>query len=61
MVVLARDGVPSGRSASVSKRTTGAVSTLRPLALLPHGVPLQGPPVARSVVPSFVYLHHLYL
>jgi len=41
--------------ANVRKRTTGAACAprpLAPLALLPHGAPLQGPPVARSVAPG---------
>ena len=36
----------------VRNRTTGAACALWPLALLPHGVLLQGPPLARSVAPG---------
>ena len=38
--------------ASVSKRTMEAACAPWPLAFLPQGVPLRGPPVARSVVPG---------
>jgi len=38
--------------ASVCKQMTGAACALWPLVILPHGVPPQGPPLARSVAPS---------
>jgi len=37
--------------ASVRNRTTGAACAPRPLALIPHGTPPHGPPVARSFEP----------
>jgi len=39
-------------SANVSKRTNRTTCAPWPLALLPLGVPPQGPPLARSVAPG---------
>jgi len=38
--------------ASVRKQMTGADCAPLPLAILPHGVPPQGPPLIRSVAPG---------
>ena len=39
-------------SANVRNQTTGAACAPQPLALLPRGAPLHGPPAARSVAPG---------
>jgi len=52
--------------ANVRNRTTAAACVPRPLALLPHGAPPHGPPVARSVATgrafwSFVLIIYVFI